>query len=191
MLDDYLWTNWILLPRASASPLLFRDGRTLEEVPSAKHLRALCIVRHQDASHLFLTDPAHPLVIMEGIEAFDRHDYRGNAYASRRTDARRCSPGLPTPEASRSSAGSIDEQYAQTFARRGVPVHAMLSRDSPESTKSPTEMASQLRNVSSMRRDSRHYNAPHSPPYQAADMQKPSLPPLKTVRSWRLGRLLR
>jgi len=62
-------------------------------------------------------------------------------------------------------------------------VHAMLSKDSPDRMRSSTELFGQMRDLSSMRRDSRHYPAPHSPPYQVAEMQKPSLPPLKTVRS--------
>jgi len=146
--------------------------------------RAVCIVWHKDAAYPLLTGPDGILRSpMEGIESFDRHDYWGGGYASRRTDSRRCSPGLPTPEASRSSAGSVDEQYSRPSSRRGAPVHAMLSKDSPDRMRSSTELFGQMRDLSSMRRDSRHYPAPHSPPYQVAEMQKPSLPPLKTVRS--------
>lgn len=115
---------------------------------------------------------------MEGIETFDRYGRSNWFYDQRRTDSRRCSPRLPTPEASRSSNGSLDEQIPRDYKRRGAPIPALLSEYSP--TRPAISADASFRGAAYMR-DGRRCAEPQSPPYQAADRQRPSLPPLKTV----------
>lgn len=75
------------------------------------------------------------------------------------------SPRLPTPEASRSSYETYDSDSPGDAARR-----ASTSYGQSDSWSDKTRS----------RRDSRNQ---YSPPYQTSDVQRPSLPPLKTV-SW-------
>lgn len=118
---------------------------------------------------------------MEGIESFGRYSRSSGHYHPRRTDSRRCSPRLPTPEASRSSNGSLDEQIPRDYIRRGPPVHALLSGYSPaRETTTTTEPGF---NGTPFGREGPRYAAPQSPPYPPVDHHKPSLPPLKTVRT--------
>jgi hypothetical protein len=130
---------------------------------------------------------------MEVAQYSNRYAYRGaeSVDLSRGAHSRRCSPGLPTPEASRSSDESIDERSAHPYLRRGPLIHTMISGDSPDRVSSAVETYNRRLDVpSSLREDSRQYAAPESPPWHPADVripfhiantQKPSLPPLKTV----------
>lgn len=99
-------------------------------------------------------------------------------YTPRIRDHRRLSPRLPTPEASRSSNGSLDEQIPRTYTRNGMRICSLLSNDRPDCHDS----AGQSRDGAAVHDDRHHRSRPRSPPYQPADSQKPSLPPLKTVR---------
>ena len=101
------------------------------------------------------------------------------AYAPRARDHRRRSPRLPTPEASRSSNGSLDEQIPRTYARDGMRICSLLSSDQADHSNDYSDRGYASATAYSERR---HHAAPQSPPYQGLDSQKPSLPPLKTVR---------
>lgn len=102
--------------------------------------------------------------------------YRQNVvYAPQPREYSRHSPQLPTPEASRSSNGSLDEQIPRTYTRNGMRICSLLTNDQPDRVTKPY-------NSITGHTDSRHRSAPQSPPYHDLDSHKPSLPPLKTVR---------
>ncbi|PPJ50974.1 hypothetical protein CBER1_06847 [Cercospora berteroae] len=103
-------------------------------------------------------------VIMESLTLNEGTPYQRH-YQSR--DRRYRSPRLPTPEASRSSKEALDTAYdnGPLLTRPYLGERSIGIPDGPTHS----------------RRDSRNTNAPHSPPYQNGDGQKPSLPPLKTV----------
>lgn len=100
---------------------------------------------------------------MESLTLNDGTPYQRH-YQSR--DQRYRSPRLPTPDTSRSSRETLVNPYDNgSFAR---PTSGERSLGIPNG---PIHY----------RRDSRNTAAPHSPPYQNGEGQKPSLPPLKTV----------
>jgi hypothetical protein len=101
------------------------------------------------------------------------------AYAPRAREHRRRSPRLPTPEASRSSNGSLDEQIPRTYARNGMRICSLLSSDQADQG---NDYPDRRYGGATAYPERRHHAAPRSPPYQGLDHQKPSLPPLKTVR---------
>lgn len=101
-------------------------------------------------------------------------------YSPKIRDLRRISPRLPTPEASRSSNGSLDEQIPRTYIRNGMRICSLLSSDRSDCG---DDSAGQSREGLAVYDDRQHRSRPRSPLYQPADCQKPSLPPLKTVRN--------
>ncbi|KAF7196347.1 Homeobox protein TGIF1 [Pseudocercospora fuligena] len=114
-------------------------------------------------------------VIMESLSLSDGQPYhRHSEHYYHSKDRRHRSPRLPTPENSRSSNEALDS----TSPYEGGPaIRNLLSRPGPERTMS----LGLPHGATHFRRDSRNTGAPHSPPYGSGDMQKPSLPPLKTV----------
>jgi hypothetical protein len=103
------------------------------------------------------------------------------AYSPQPREYRRHSPHLPTPEASRSSNGSLDEQVPRTYTRNGMRICSLLTNDQPDRV---TKLLDRTYNAVNGHSDSRHRAAPQSPPYHDLDSHKPSLPPLKTVWSF-------
>ncbi|USW52067.1 Putative Homeobox domain-containing protein [Septoria linicola] len=103
-------------------------------------------------------------VIMESLTLNDRTPYSRH-YLPR--DRRYRSPRLPTPDASRSSRETFESPYdnPSILARANLDDRSLgISHEHAH-----------------YRRDNRNAAAPHSPPYQNGEGQKPSLPPLKTV----------
>lgn len=100
------------------------------------------------------------------------------AYSPRPRDHRRHSPPLLTPEASRSSNGSLDEQIPRIYARNGMRICSLLSDDQTDRKIDLPDRANGSHTAYSERQ---HHSIPRSPPYQGTENQKPSLPPLKTV----------
>lgn len=103
------------------------------------------------------------------------------AYSPQPREYRRHSPHLPTPESSRSSNGSLDEQIPRTYTRNGMRICSLLTNDQPDRVTKPLD---RTYNSVTGHSDSRHRATPQSPPYHDLDSHKPSLPPLKTVRSF-------
>lgn len=113
-----------------------------------------------------------------------RFDHRSSIYYQRRTDSRASSPCMPTPETSRNSDTSLDEQFSRPLVRRGAPIHALLSKDEPDTDRACDRARSHYaKNPSVQVGDSGRY-APYSPPYRHDSEHRPSLPPLKTVSAF-------
>jgi hypothetical protein len=104
--------------------------------------------------------------------------YRQTVAFTPRREHRRRSPRLPTPEASRSSNGSLDEQIPRTYARNGMRICSLLTSDQNDRS---NDFSGPVYGSATAHPERRHHTAPRSPPYQGLDHQKPSLPPLKTV----------
>jgi len=147
-------------------------------LPQPTSLQPSSTIPYPSVDHFPSHSPCPKSATMDSVATIERQTPRNGVYPSRRTDSRRCSPRLPTPETSWSSKGSLDEQIPRMYARQGPQIHALLSQNGPEHDSISTERA----NERNMRRDSRHHPVPQSPPYQPADVHRPSLPPLKTVR---------
>jgi len=113
------------------------------------------------------------LKTMEGLTLSERYLPSSRCY-SQQPPYRYWSPRLPTPEPSRSSNEAF-QIFVNAEVPRRAPVHDLLSRSSPQGRDTS------FRDSSDPHSSRRHGPAPHSPPYQTTDFQKPSLPPLKTV----------
>ena len=109
-----------------------------------------------------------------------RYSYDPNTSTQSRThDSARRISRLPTPETSRSSYELFDSDSQEEAMRNGRSGHPHLRPSSDERITYKDAFVEK----SLSRRDSCNISTPHSPPYHASDAQKPSLPPLKTVRS--------
>ena len=93
--------------------------------------------------------------------------YRQNvAYSPQPCEYRRHSPNLPTPEASRSSNGSLDEQVPRTYTRNGMRICSLLTNDQPDRVTKPLD---RTYNSVTGHSDSRHRSAPQGVDAAAGD----------------------
>ncbi|SMY22603.1 unnamed protein product [Zymoseptoria tritici ST99CH_1A5] len=103
---------------------------------------------------------------MESLTLNEGHSFRRYQDRPQSKDQRHRPSRLPTPDTSRSSndsqsppeSGSLDFPTVTKFGLAGLPD-----------------------GVGQQRRDSRYSAGQYSPPYRPDDMQRPSLPPIKTV----------
>lgn len=107
---------------------------------------------------------------MESLTLDDGQTYQRYQDRLRLKDRKRRSPRLPTPETSRSGDDS---------------------QSPPDSSHPVRNIMMGSAGVGHMRHDSRNSAGQPSPPCRAMDMQKPSLPPLKTVSPTHLPHHLR
>lgn len=117
---------------------------------------------------------------MENLSLIERRRRQSIAFASKPDGFDRYISRLLTPEESTSSHRSSDDERQNKVTRRHSPDHSH-SRDSGYSGRLHGEMFPEA--------GSRGH-IPASPPYQPLDVQRPSLPPLKTVSHFSLHSII-
>lgn len=112
---------------------------------------------------------------MENLSLRDDRLYRNDTARSRTRHPEYHPPRLPTPEPSRSSLEAHEGGYPSET----------MQKDSVRDVALRPPSDGQLFQVDGFRasqNETHRQTAPQSPPYEVLDEQRPSLPPLKTVR---------
>ena len=112
--------------------------------------------------------------MMESLRISEARPYPYGSNDRRTKESWHHMPRLPTPEESQSSSEALERQTTSDGLRFGSPHHATHSHRSPHNS-------SAVGNVGGNRLHRKHASPPDSPPYGGHDLQRPSLPPLKTV----------
>lgn len=157
------WSNNTTRPDQPSVPSSRESFERSARLPLAEFTITSCFTSH-------IKTPASPS--MENLSLKDRRRRQSIAFASKPDSYDRYFARLPTPEESTPSHRSSDDERRNKVTRRHSPDHPIQSHASGHA---------RPRGDMYFGQGTSQRHVPDSPPYQASDSQKPSLPPLKTV----------